>query len=154
MKGNADGHEFICRPGVQPRFLLAACRAVPWQPSSPGPGDPVCCRAHLLQLWPAVGAPPVGPGTCRQWALGFHPETLVEECVLPQQRNGEIVFFKTEWEAGGKKGASGSIAREFQLCHSKISSWRKLIKKWGFVPGKHEAQTCRLVGYSRPSLTV
>lgn len=38
MKGNADGHEFICRPGVQPRFLLAACRAVAWLP---GPVDTV-----------------------------------------------------------------------------------------------------------------
>lgn len=82
MKGNADGHEFICRPGVQPRFLLAACRAVTWQLSTPGPADNVRCRAQGLKHL-VVGAPPVELGTGTQWALGFHPKILVEECVLP-----------------------------------------------------------------------
>lgn len=90
------------------------------QDLSAGPDSGPC----LLSSSPSPALAGGRSATCGAWDLqavstGLHPKTLVEECVLPQQRNGEIVVFKTEWEGGGKKGASGSIAREFKLCHSK-----------------------------------
>ena len=122
MKGNADGHEFICRPGVQPRFLLAACRAVAWQPSTPGPVDTVCCWVHLLKHWLVGGASPVEPGTSRQWALGFQPKILVEECVLSAAAKWENRGLQKGARRRRKKGAWGSIPRELKLCHSKASA--------------------------------
>lgn len=63
MRGNADGHKFIYRPGVQPRFLLAACSgahltAVHSRPSGPRlPSGSGSGSQALLVL----GAPPAEP---------------------------------------------------------------------------------------------
>lgn len=79
MKGNADGHKFICRPGGQPRFFLTAYGiAVHSRLSGPcwqlGSGSPALAGGGSATWEPETGW---------QQALGFQPQILVGECVLP-----------------------------------------------------------------------
>lgn len=77
MRGNADGHKFICRPGVQPRFLLTACSSSHLTAVHSRPSRPCLLSSSGFQTL-LVGAPPVEPRTGMQWALGFHPKPLVD----------------------------------------------------------------------------
>lgn len=63
MKGNANGYTFICRSGVQPRFLFTACGGSHLTASSPGRVDAVCWRASSQT--PGVPGARIGMQECK-----------------------------------------------------------------------------------------